>query len=107
MGSTFGAGLVNIFMCYFKTRQLRDCLNDFKRMFQKRMFYDIFTLFASPNHADKIKEYSSSNISTQFFSKNDNFAMYMYRKETFTGFYNNFESVIPLANKIGLIKLLF
>ena len=33
--------------------------------------------------------------------------MNIYRKETFTGFYNNFESVIPLTNKIGLIKLLF
>ena len=33
--------------------------------------------------------------------------MNIYRKETFTGFYNNFEIVIPLTNKIGLIKLLF
>ena len=55
----------------------------------------------------KLKNIRHQNISTQFFSKNDNFAMNMYRKETFTGFYNNFESVIPLTNKIGLIKLLF
>ena len=71
------------------------------------MFYDIFTLFASPNHADKIKEYSSPKHLNIIFSKNDNFAMNICRKETFTGFYNNFESVIPLTNKIGLIKLLF
>ena len=76
-------------------------------MFYKRMFYDKFTLFTSPNHADKIKGYSSSKHLNIIFSKNENFAMKIYRKETFTGFYNNFESVIPLTNKIDLIKLLF
>ena len=47
-------------MCTIESKWLRDCPNDFKRVFHRRHVYDMFALFSSPDHADKFKEYLSS-----------------------------------------------
>ena len=61
MGSSLGAALANIFMCSFESKWLRNCPNDFKPVFYRRYIDDIFVLFSSPDHADKFREYLSSN----------------------------------------------
>ena len=68
MGSPLGPALANIFMCSFESKWLRDCLNDFKPVFYRRYVDDIFVLFSSPNHADKLKEYLTSKHPKTNFS---------------------------------------
>ena len=60
IGSPLGSVLTNVFMCSLETKWLRDCPNDFKLLYYRRYVDDIFTLFFSPDHADKFKEYLSS-----------------------------------------------
>ena len=60
MGSPLGPVLANIFMCSFKSKWLGDCPNDLKPVFYRRYMDDIFVLFFSPDHADKLREYLSS-----------------------------------------------
>ena len=62
MGSPLGPALANIFMCSFESRCLRDCPNDFKHVILMT-----HSLFSSPHHADKFKEYlSSKHINIKF-----------------------------------------
>ena len=122
MGSLLGPALANIFICSFESKWLRDCPNDFKPVFYRCYVDGIFSLFSSPDHADKFKEYLSSknpNISffkekdgclpflfVQIFRENENFATKVYRKKTFSGVYTNFKSLTHETYKISLIKSL-
>ena len=119
-----GPALANIFMCSFESKWLRDCPNDFKPVFYRRYVDDIFALFASPDHADKFKEYLSSKhpninfsiekekdgclpfLDVNIFRENEKVATNVYRKKTFIGVYKNFKSFIPETYKIDLIKSL-
>ena len=111
-------------MCSFESKWLRDCPNDFKPVFYRCYFDDIFALFSSPDHADKFKEYLSSKhprinfsiekekdsclpfLDVNIFRENEKFTTNVYRKNTFSGVYTNFKSFIPETYKIGLIKSL-
>ena len=124
IGSPLGPAVANIFMCSFESKWLRDCPNDFKSVFYRRYIYDIFGLFSSLNHADKFKEHLSSKhsninfsidkekdgslpfLDVNFFRENEKFAINVYRKKTFSGFYTNFKSFLPGTYKAGLIKSL-
>ena len=93
-------------------------------MFYRRYIDDIFVLLSSPDHADKFREYLSSNhpnikfslekekdgclplLDVNIFRENDKFTSTIYRKKTFSGVYTNFKSCIPETYKIGLIKSL-
>ena len=114
MGSPLGPALANIFMCSFESKWLRDCPNDFKPVLYRRYIDDIFSLFSSPDHADKFKEYLSSKHPKINFSiekekdENEKFVTSVYRKKTFSGVYTNFKSFVPETYKIGLVtSLLF
>ena len=68
MGSQLGPALARIFMCSFESKWLQDCPNDFKPVFYQCYVDDIFALFSSPDHADKLKEYLSSKYPNINFS---------------------------------------
>ena len=124
MESPFGPALANIFMCIFEIKWVPDCPNDFKLVFYRRYIDDIFALFSSLDHADKFREYLSSNdpylnfsrdkeedgclpfLDINIFRENDKFATNVYRKQTFSGVYTNFKIFIPETYKISLIKSL-
>ena len=59
-GSPLVPALANIFMCSFESKLLRDCTNYFKPVFYRRYVNDIFALFSSTSHANKLKEYLPS-----------------------------------------------
>ena len=93
-------------------------------MFYKRYVDDIFVLFKRPEHVKPFADYINSkhkNINFSFktkkdeqmlfldvnvFRQNGKFVTNIYRKETFTGVYNNFYSFIPLEHKFGLVYTL-
>ena len=123
MGSPFGPALVNIFMCSFESKWLQDCPNDFKPVFYRRYVDGICALFSSLDHANKFKEYLSSEhtninfsiekdedgclpLDVNIFSENEKFASNVYRKKTFSGIYTNFKIFIHGTYKVGLIKSL-
>ena len=111
-------------MCTFDSKWLRDCPNDFKRVFHRRHVNDIFALFSSPDHTDKFKEYLSSKypnlnlfieeekngclpfLDINNFCENEKFATKVYRKRTFSVVYTNFKSFIHETCKLDLIKSL-
>ena len=111
-------------MCTFESKWLRDCPNDFKRVFHRRHVNDIFALFSSPDHTDKFKEYLSSKypnlnlfieeekngclpfLDINNFCENEKFATKVYRKRTFSVVYTNFKSFIRETCKLDLIKSL-
>ena len=96
----------------------------FKPVFHKRYVDDIFVLFKRPEHVTPCVDYMNSkhkNINLSFetekdeqmpfldanvFRENGKFVTNVYRKETFTGFYTNFSSFIPLEHKFGLVYML-
>ena len=118
MGSPLGSTLANIYMCSFEIMWLRDCPNDFEPVFYRRYVDDIFTLFSSPDHTDKFKEYLLSkhpNINFSIekekyaclsFLDVNKFANNVYRKKIFSRVYTDFKCFILETYKIGLIKSL-
>ena len=68
MGSPLSPALGNIFKCSFENKWLRDCPNYFKPVFYRSCINDIFVLFSSPDHADKLREYLSSKHPNITFS---------------------------------------
>ena len=93
-------------------------------MFYKRYLDDIFVSLKRPEHVKPSADYMSSkhkNINFSFetkkdgqmtlldvseFRENGKFMTNVYRKETFTGFYTNVFSFIPLERKFRLVYIL-
>ena len=74
MGSPLGPTLVNIFMCNFENKWLKDCPHSLKSVFYRRYVDYIFVLFSSLDQAEKLKKYSSSkhpNINFSLEKEND------------------------------------
>ena len=106
MGSPLGPASANIFMCSFESKWLHGP-NDFKPVFYRRYVDDIFAVFSSPNHADKLKGYLSPKhlninfskerekdsclpfLDVHIFCENKKFATNVYRKKN-SGVYFNF-----------------
>ena len=124
MGSSLGPALVNIFMCYFENKQLRDCPHSLKLVFYNRCVDDIFVLFSSLDQTKNFEKYLSSKrlninfslekendgrlsfLDINIFRQNRKFVTNVYQKKTFSGVYINFNSYIPEIYKTGLIKSL-
>ena len=68
MRSPLVPALANIFMCSFESRFLCDCPDDFEPVLYRHYIDDMFALFPSTDHADKIKEYLSSKHHNIIFS---------------------------------------
>ena len=80
------------------------CPNNFKPVLYRRYVDDIFSLFSSPDHADKFEEYLSSKhpninfsieqekdgclrfLDVNIFCENDKFATNVYKKRPSVGF---------------------
>ena len=121
MGSPLGPTLANIFLCYHENQWLEDCPEHFKPVCYRRYVDEIFVLFRKPDHVPLFAEYMSSrhnNINFSFETENNGklpfldinvfrekgkFVTSVYRKDTFSGVYTNFNSFLPLDYKFGLI----
>ena len=121
MGSSLGPALVNIFMCCFENKQLKDCPHTLKLVFYSRCVDDIFVLFSSLDQTKNFEKYLSSKrqlffekendgrlsfLDINIFRQNRKFVINVYQKKTFSGVYIYFNSYIPEIYKTGLIKSL-
>ena len=106
MGSPLGPSLANAFLCHHETKWLNDCPEKFKPEFYKRYVDDIFVLFKRPDHIKPFVEYMNSKhknikfffetekdgkmpfLDVNVFRENGTFVTNVYRKETFTGYFN-------------------
>ena len=126
MGNPLGPTMANIFMCNFERKWLDSCPAEFKPVYYRRYVDDTCVLFKKEEHIVSFKNYLNSchrNINFTYEKETDNslpfldikilrenntFATSIFRKETFTGLYTNYKSLIPSAYKKGLIfTLLF
>ena len=53
MGSPLGPTLANVFLCFYERKWLEKCPLEFKSVFHRRYFDDIFFLFKSTDHLEK------------------------------------------------------
>ena len=126
MGNPLGPTMANIFMCHFEKKWLNNCPPEFKPVYYRRYVDDTIVLFKKEEHLqlfrtylnschqninftyEKEKEDSLSFLDIKILRENDKFYTTVYRKDTFTGLYSNFRSLIPTVYKKGLIfTLLF
>ena len=108
-----GPILANIFLSHHEENWLNKCPIKLKPCFYRRYVNDIFVLFESSESAESFREYMSSkhpNINFNATSsdvkicrKNGKFGTSVYRKPTFSGVFNNYESFIPTYQKRGLL----
>ena len=120
MGSLFPA-LANIFLCRFENKWLKVCPHILKPVFYRRYVDDTFALFSSLYQVEKLKRsFSSKHPNVKFslkkeidgrlsfldiniFREKGKLVTKVYREKTFSGFYINFNSLIPETYKTGLI----
>ena len=121
MGSPLGPILANALLCFHEQIWLNDCPEDFKLVYYRRYVDDIFALFRSPDHLEKLTNYlnskhknikftyeKESNNSLPFLdvliSRSENgFKTSVYHKPTFSGVYSNFNGFIYDEYKTGLV----
>ena len=60
MSSLLAHGLVNAFLYFHDQIWLNDCLEYFKPVYYRRYVSDIFALFCSPSHLEKLTNYLNS-----------------------------------------------
>ena len=60
MGSPLGPSLANALLCFHEQIWLNDCPEDFKPVYYRRYVDDIFALFRSLDHLEKLTNYLSS-----------------------------------------------
>ena len=121
-----GPTLENAFLCFHEQIWLNKCPDEFKPANYRRYVDDTFTLFRSPDHLEKFKNYlNSKHRNIRFTSEkernismpsldflitrtNNGFKTSVYHKPTFSGVYSNFNSFVSKEYKFGLIfTLLF
>ena len=121
MGSPLCPTLANAFLCFHEQIWLNECPDEFKLVYYRRYVDDIFVLFRSPDHLEKLKNYLNSkhgNIRFTCEKEHNNFMPFLdvlitrtsngfktsvYHKLTFSGVYSNFDSFIFEEYKVGLI----
>ena len=57
MGSPLGPTLADEVLCFHEQIWLNECLDEFKHVYYRRYVDDIFVLFLSPDHLEKLKKY--------------------------------------------------
>ena len=121
MGSPLGPSLANAFLSYHEKNWLNSCPQGFKPVFYQRYVDDIFVLFKSNDHLKYFQEFLNSchiNMSFSMETERQNkfsfldievireqgkFSTRIYRKPTFIGVYNSFESFLPSVYKFGMV----
>ena len=125
MGSPLEPTLANAFMCHFENIWLENCPSYFKPIFYRRFADNIFLLFRSKYHVEKLrnylnKQYKNIKVTSEIEEngslsfrdikiscENNKFVTSVYRKPTSGGVFTNFKSFIPDIYKRGLIETLF
>ena len=121
MGSPLGPSLANAFLAHHEQIWLNDCPDEFKPVYYKRYMDDIFLLFRSPHHLEKVNEYlNTKHANIKFTSEKEvngsvpfldllisqneeGFTTTGYHKPAFSGVYSNFNSFIADEYKHGLM----
>ena len=125
MGSPLGSTFANFFLVCYEHNWLKNCSLQFKPNFYRRYVDDIFLMFEKKEHVRKFFRYMNSrhrNIKFTFEEEQDNKISFLdisitrvgnelqtslFRKNTFSGVYLNFNSHLPNMYKKGLIDTLF
>jgi len=121
MGSPLGPTLANMFMSYHEDIWLDNCPEQFRPVYYRRYIDDIIVLFKHESHLSQFKEYlNSQHQNIKFTSEkeegdimpfldvlikreNGSFTTSVYRKQTFSGVYTNFNSFLDKSYKLGLV----
>ena len=111
-------------MVYYNKNWFEHCSLEYRLLYYRRYVDDILVLFNSAEHPKRFHSYSNSrhlNVSFTIENEQDNrmsfldvnvihekekFTTSVYRKPTFRGSYNHFDSFLPSSNKIGLLHTL-
>ena len=121
MGSPLGPLFANIFLSHHEKIWLKNCPTDFKPLFYRHNVDDSFILFKSREHIEPFLNYLNSQhpkinftcevesnkmlpfLDITISQSNGSFITSVYPKPTFTSFFTNFESFLPVIYKKGLI----
>ena len=121
MGSPLGPLFGNIFLSFHERTWLADCPHTFKPMFYRRYVDDCFLIFQSKEQVIPFLNYLNSkhpniqythelenNSSLSFLDinitrTNGRFSTSVFHKPTSIGFFTNFNSLIPMTYKKGLL----
>ena len=124
MGSPLGPTLANAFMSFNEKIWLENCPPEIRPSYYRRYVDDIFVLVKSEQQLKLFKEYfNTCHPNIKFTSEREEngympfldfnvyreegkFVTSVYRKPTFTGLYSNFNSLIPVSYKFGLVLTL-
>ena len=123
MGSPLGPLFTNIFIAFHGHSWLANCSSDFKPLFFRRHIDDCSVIFRSRDHVRPFLYYLNSlhpnitftvelenNTILHFLDvlidRSNDFSTSVYRKPTFTRFFTNFGSFIPLSLKRSLVYTL-
>ena len=124
MGSPLGPSLANAFLVHHKQNWLDSCPLEYRSLYYRRYFDDIFVLFKSSDHLKRFQSYLNSchvnmsfTIETEECNKisfldvnvirgEGKFVTSVYRKPTFSGVYIHYDSFLPDTYKIGMIYTL-
>ena len=72
MGSLLGSRLAKAFLVHHEQIWLHDCPDEFKSVYYKRYVDDIFVLFRSPHHLEKLNEYlNTKHANIKFTSEKE------------------------------------
>ena len=126
MGFFLGPSLANAFLAYYEQIWFNDCPDEFKPLYYKRYVDNIFVLFRSSHHLEKLNKYlNTKHANIKFISEKDVnrslsfldvlisgkkkiFTIAVYHKSIFSGVYSKFNGFITDEYKHGLIfTLLF
>ena len=126
MGSPLGPVMANIFLSHSETIWLEQCLKDITPKYYRRYVDDIFVLFDCKEKCNSFCQYINTKHPNLKFKaeyeqdntisfldvlierQQENFTTNIYRKDTFSGVFSNYNSFIPKSYKYGLIlSLLF
>ena len=116
--------MANVFLSFFEVKWLEQCPKEFKPVFYRRYFDDIFVLFESAEHLSKFRDYFNTchpNMSFSFEQEKNGklsfvdgdvsrekgkFVTSVSRKPTFSGVYTHFGSFLPTVYKFGMVYTL-
>ena len=120
VGSPLGPAVANVFLCHFEEQCMSDCSINYKPISYKRYIDNIFLLFPSELHLSKFLNHMNSKhcnikitvereennslsfLDIKMFRDGGKFQTSVYRKFTFCGVLNSFESFLPLSYKYNL-----
>ena len=124
MGFSLGPTLANAFLVHREKNWLEHCPLEYRPLYYRRYFDDIFVLFVSAEHFKRFDNYFNSRHLNIFYTienekdnrmfflevdiirKKDKFISSVYHKPTFSGIYTHFDSFLPSSNKIALLHTL-